>query len=405
MSKNWWLFIGLVVLISAALGHNLLLLIALLLALIGSASYLWARYCLTGVTYQRSFSATRLFHGDEAEVAVQVINAKPMPLAWLITIDEFPADVQLMTKGLFVSPRARRRLLVNTFSLRWYEKVTRRYRIRGLRRGVWRFGPVQLSSGDIFGFSIKRDSLEETQSIVVYPKIVPLTSLRLPDLHPFGDFRTPRRIIDDPLRLMGAREYVSGDSFRHIHWKASAHGRDLQTKVFEPSANRPLALFLNARTAEFANEGIDREILELAVTAAASIACWSWQEGHPTGLYTNSVIRSSRERVRIPPANQPEQLIEILGALASMENDGLWTISTILELESTALSYGVTVVVVTSLLSDRLLKALINLRRHEHGVTLVALGNARLDRELPGVRYYHIGGREVWHDLEALELA
>jgi uncharacterized protein (DUF58 family) len=204
---------------------------------------------------------------------------------------------------------------------------------------------------------------------------------------------------------MGAREYVSGDSFRHIHWKASAHGRDLQTKVFEPSANRPLALFLNARTAEFANEGIDREILELAVTAAASIACWSWQEGHPTGLYTNSVIRSSRERVRIPPANQPEQLIEILGALASMENDGLWTISTILELESTALSYGVTVVVVTSLLSDRLLKALINLRRHEHGVTLVALGNARLDRELPGVRYYHIGGREVWHDLEALELA
>ncbi|NIV38710.1 MAG: hypothetical protein GWN58_57620, partial [Anaerolineae bacterium] len=56
-------------------------------------------------------------------------------------------------------------------------------------------------------------------------------------------------------------------------------------------------------------------------------------------------------------------------------------------------------------LSDRLLRTLVELRRREYGVTLVVLGQAQLDRDLPGVRYYHLGDREVWHALESLELA
>lgn len=405
MGKHWWLFIGLIVLISGAMGYNLLLLVGLFLALIGGAAYLWAHYCLAGLSYRRYLGATRLFHGEETDFVLEIVNAKPIPLAWLIVIDDFPSQIELLGGALYLSGQARRRLLVNTLSLRWYERVQRRYQLRGVRRGVWEFGPVQLSSGDIFGFSVKRALLEEKQIVVVYPKIVPLTVLGLPALHPFGDFSTLRRVMEDPLWLIGAREYTPGDSFRHIHWKATARRHNLQTKVFEPSASRPVAIFLNSRTTEFANEGIDREILELATTTAASIAHWAWQGGYPVGLYVNSATRSNRNRIKIQPKRDSHQLTQILEALAWMEADGPWTLSALLELEANTLPYGASIVVVTALLNDQLLRILIELRRRDYGVTLVALGAAQLNKNLPGVRYYHLGGREVWHELEALELA
>jgi uncharacterized protein (DUF58 family) len=372
--------------------------------LIGGASHLWARYCLAGVSYERRFGATRLFYGDETELAVQVVNAKPLPLVWLIAVDDFPADVKLLAGPLYTTHQARRRLLINSLSLRWYERVTRHYRLHATRRGTWEFGPAHLSSGDVFGFSIRRETIDEKQTLVVFPKIVPLTTLKLPDRYPFGDFKTARRLIDDPLRLVSARPYLPGDSFRHIHWKATAHRRDLQTKVFEPSAGRPLTIFLDVRTSERAGEGLDRDLLELAITTAASIAHWAWEEAYSVGLYVNSVIRSSRKRIRIQPGNHPGHLIHILEALARLEEDGLWTLATILQLEAAALPYGTTVVAVTPLVHDRLLKALLEVQRREHGVTLITLGETPLAASLPGIRAYHIGGGEIWHELEALAL-
>lgn len=405
MRQAWWVVVGLVVLVSAILHHNLLFLMGLLLALVGGASRLWARYCLDGISYRRCLGSTHLFHGEETDLCLQIVNAKPLPLAWLRITDEFPADVELLTGYLYPSPIPRRRLLVNILSLRWYERVTRRYRIRGAQRGAWKFGPVGIASGDIFGFSVKREALEEMHTLVVYPKIVPLSALGLPTWHPFGRFKTPRRVIQDPLRLMGARDYVPGDSFRHIHWKATARRRALQTKVFEPSASQPLAIFVNVRTSESILDGLDRTLQEFTITAAASIAHWAWHKGHPVGLYVNSMIERGGERIRIQPSSHPEQFHHILEALARVEALGPWTITTVLQTDASALRYGTTVVVITPTIDDHLQRALMELQRREYGMVLVALGQACLDAPLPGVQYYHIGSREVWHELESLELA
>ena len=126
--------------------------------------------------------------------------------------------------------------------------------------------------------------------------------LGLPARHPFGDFDTPRRFIEDPLRLVGARDYVPGDSFRRIHWKATARRRELQTKILDPSSSNPLAIFLNVRTSPYL--GVNRDVLELAITTAASVAHWGWEAGHPVGLYVNTVLQSNGERIRMPSSSQ-----------------------------------------------------------------------------------------------------
>lgn len=411
MKQNWWTAIIFVILLSALLRQNTMLLIGVMLALVGGASHVWAHYCLHGVSYQRRFGRNKLFYGEESELFMEVVNAKPLPLAWLITVDEVPSELPLLSADVFRTGDPRRRILVNTLSLRWYERVTRRYRLRANQRGVWAFGPVQLSSGDIFGFSIQRRVVEEPQTVVVYPKIVSVAALGLPPMYPFGDDRTQRRLLDDPLRLMGSREYVPGDSYRHIHWKATARRQVLQTKLFEPSAKRPLAIFLNVRTAHFINDGIDPVLLEFGISVAASVAHWGWQQSLPVGLFTNSVVPVSKERIRLLPRSVPGQLQELLELLARTEEDGRWALNSIMKLEAPKLPYGSTVVVITPLLQDALLETLLDLAQRQYSVTLILLGNKRnLGREaaevsVPGVQVFHLDDVERWHELDALVLA
>lgn len=263
---------------------------------------------------------------------------------------------------------------------------------------------MEIASGDIFGFDIRRQSLPDTEFLLVYPKVVPLTVLGLPALRPFGDLRTPQRLLEDPLRLSAAREYAPGDSFRHIHWKATARRQALQTKVFDPSAARPLAIFLNINTFDFAYEGIDPDLQEYAISAAASIAHWGWENHHAVGLYANSMAQPGGRRIAIRPGSTPEQLPQILEALAMSISYGPWSIQTILQVETPRLSYGTTIVVVTATMNDRLRSILFDLKGREYGVTLVTLGRAGEGLALPGVRHYHIGEEKEWHDLTSLAL-
>ena len=405
MKKQWWGLVVLVLLASVILRHSLLFLMGLLLALVGGVSYFWTRTCLVGVTYRRRLGTDRLFPGEETELALEVVNAKPLPLAWLRAEDEMPSALELVGGREHYSHLPGRRLLINLLSLRWYERVTRHYQLRGLQRGAWALGPLRLESGDIFGLGSKCIEQLETQLVLVYPRLVPLTALGLPARHPFGDWQTPRRLVEDPLRMMGAREYRPGDSIRHIHWKASARQQGLQTKIFDPSASRPLALFLNINTFAFIYEGLDRDLQEFAITTAASIARYAWEQGQPVGLYVNAVAWPGGQRIRIAPGQHPEQLLQILEALARVVEHGRWPLEAVLQVESGHLPYGATIVAITPQISAGLCTMLAELQHREYAVSLVALGDAHLDAPLPGVQYYHIGGHEVWDDLKALRLA
>ena len=216
MNKRWYWIIGALALVSILLRHELLFLTSIILALVAGASALWARYCLVGVTYRRRFGSTRLYFGEETDLRVEITNAKPLPLAWLRADDVVPAATPILSHQV-EDQEGESRQLVNVLALRWYERVTRRYRVRAAQRGAWTFGPAQLRSGDMFGFNIERGIVEQTDTVIVFPRMAPLTAFGLPARHPFGDFRTHRRLIEDPLRLMGVSDYVKGDNFRHVH--------------------------------------------------------------------------------------------------------------------------------------------------------------------------------------------
>lgn len=350
-----------------------LYLLDVLALLVLGASYIWGRYCLTAVAYTRRFVPERVFFGENVEVWVEIVNAKPLPLAWLKAADEVPDSMSWRGVEPNSSSTPHRRELTTVLSLRWYESVRRRYHLVADHRGVFEFGPVTLSSSDLFGFRLRFAEVDQRQTLMVYPKIVPLEQLGFQAAYPLGDFRITRRLITDPLRLAGARDYAPGDSMRHVHWKATARRGTLQTKVFDPSASRHLIIALNGQTLERAYEGIITDYFETAIVVAASIANAATDAQVAVGLFTNSAVRGNPGRVRVPASRHKTQLTRILEALAQLGPVHLAPLEDVMVLEMPLLPYGATIVVISALITEALLATLLEWHDAGHPITLITI--------------------------------
>jgi uncharacterized protein (DUF58 family) len=395
------LFLALV--LSLVTRSPLLFLIGVIVSFVVFTSWLWGRYCLAGISYARQFDTLRLFLGEETEFWIELINAKPLPLPWLKAEDDFPQDLPILRTDTRLSTRPRRRLLTNVYSLRWYEKVRRRYRLRGERRGVYHIGPAQIAAGDLFGFRRRRLLLPDLQTVLVYPKIVPVKQLSLSVARPLGDYGSERRILDDPLQVAGARDYQAGDSVRYVHWKATAHRNTLQTKMFDPSAAPHWVICLNVQTLEHLYEGVVVDFLETAIVAAASLAIAGLEARRSVGLATNGSINESKDWIHLPASRHTLQATRLLEALAELNSTPLLSFDNLLRLEQPRLPYGASIFAITSLLNDTILDGLLSLRRKGHPIALILVGR-QLDRAVPPEVPLCVVP-ENWTELTALNLA
>jgi uncharacterized protein (DUF58 family) len=401
--------------------HQPLLFAAGLLALaLGGIPELWYRFCFAGMVYRRQMSERRVFFGEDVTLRVSVENRKLLPLPWLEVEDEFPEPLTLQGGRLDAHFKPRRLLLVNVFSLWWYQRVTRRYQVRCAARGVFTLGPLTLRSGDPFGLLTREQRLEDEETVLVYPPLLPIERFGLPSRHPFGERAAPRRLLEDPARVIGVRAWQPGDDLRRVHWKATARAMSLQSKVYEPTTTYALALFVNVNT--FVNPvlGVNAPLLELTIAAAASVASWASEQGYAIGLFSNGVqaMRDVEEappsagvdrvaegrlamRVRLPPSSRPEQLPRILEALARLIPYLGSPLDPLLTAEQAHLPIGATIVVVSAAgaVTPALVTVLLQARARGHAVALLLSGDALV--EAPGLLSYRLGNEEVWYEMVA----
>jgi uncharacterized protein (DUF58 family) len=429
-NKNWWTFLAALFGLSVILRHRGLFFFSALLALASGASVLWYRYCLHGVSYRREFKSQHIFSGEETELRIEVTNAKPLPLPWLMVRDGFPRNVALLTGTLLSPPGAADEAvsdrgasvpedtslrnesplisLTDMLSLRWYERVQRTYRIQAKKRGVFAFGPADVTSGDIFGFGEKAARFQDLDHLVAYPKVFPIEQLGLPlDLipaeKPGGEFKALRRIIQDPLRMAGVREYVPGDSIRYVHWKSTAKLDQLQTKVFDPSASPVVTLFADVQTVSNPY-GFITEYLELIISSTASVAIYALDQRQAVGLMVNGGPSGSAYWTSVPAGRSAGQGARILESLAPLTGFRLQPLYQILNRSMPLLPYGSTVVTVTARPVEDVLVSLLRVQDAGHPVVLLTVGDE--EPEVPALfDTYYLGGRDAWHRLEAMELA
>src|SRR5690606_8096188 len=122
-------------------GQGLLALLCVLLLLTAGLARLWDRWSLARISYERTLSHQRAFPGDEVELAIRIANRKLLPLARLEVLDLIPQGLEVLDHTMLHDPEGRT-LLERSTSLRWYEALTWRYRLRCHERGVYRLGPA-----------------------------------------------------------------------------------------------------------------------------------------------------------------------------------------------------------------------------------------------------------------------
>ena len=448
MKKQWYYLCIAIILFALIIRQPLLLVIGFLGILVLATTDIWAKYCLQDLSYQRHFSEQRALFGEEIRLSLAVENAKLLPIPWLEIEDSVPRELIIKGRHMRISTARNMVILENLFSLRWYERVTRPCTVLCTTRGVHKFGPTVLRSGDVFGFLNRQESLSNRQYLLVYPLVVPITRFGLPSHHPFGDNRAPRRMLEDPSRVVGVRDYMYGDEMRRVNWKATARMMQLQSKVYQATTTYTLVLFLNIVSQLDAWYGIRPELQELAICATASVADWALDQGYAVGLYANTIMyipemgmsvstpqtpsslnqldelspaltqnvdtrekdfqrellladQLNRRRIHLPPASNEEQRKRIMEVLARIQTYFGSSIEELIQAERTRLPAGATVVVVTSTVSDPLLDTLSRVKRSGHAVTILHVGDSPLSMTLGGIAVYHIGGEETWKDLLA----
>lgn len=388
-------------------GLGILLGVTLLVA------WLWARWCFRNLTVERSFNQTRAFWGEEVVMSQIFTNAKPLPVPWFAIEDEYPSALEMMSQEAVYSHRARTRGIRSSLALGWYERVTRRYTLKCAARGEHEFGPIDIQSGDVFGLFRRSETIETPQTLLVYPRYVPVERLGIPARQPFGDFKAIQQLATDPLRIRGVREYVYGDNPRYVHWKATARRGALQTKLFEPAATPQLFIFCNQDTFVHMWEGIDVETLELTITVAASLANHALQEGFMVGLQVNALAVHSDRQVKLSPSRDPDQFTRILENLARIKGWSGLPVEELIRAERRSLPIGATIVVVTGVVTDDLLHILVALRRAGHPITLVeTVGSLRAAKaaeristeslRMQGITYYRVDAVDAATEIEEL---
>jgi uncharacterized protein (DUF58 family) len=393
--ENWLALLVVLIFVSLVLGLPELVALSGAALAVVPVAHLWSRWSLRRVSYQRRFSERRAFPGEVVEITVGLRNEKLLPLSWLTVTDTWPLGVALLDRELATSPNKLVGYLSHAFAIRGREGVQRRYHLRCVARGFYAFGPARLVSGDLFGLFEQERWDDQRDWLIVYPELRDLVELGLPPKEPFGETRADLRIFEDPSRAVGVRDYQPEDSFRHVHWKASARRQALQVKVYEPTTSFNLIVFLNVATFARYWEGVDPEKLERAISVAASIANYAAAERYVVGLVANGSVPGSDQAVKVPAGRSPYQLMHVLEALAAVTSFSTTSIEHLLLSESPRLPWGATLVVVTTVVTEPLLTTLVRLRDVGRRLVLISLAQEPLKQELPGILTYHLPGSEA----------
>jgi uncharacterized protein (DUF58 family) len=295
--------VGVCLFISLLYGQRDLTVLGLLVLGITIGASLWSRLSLSGIKYASMVDKHKVFPGDSVALHVSAENAKFLPV-WLQM--RMPVDGAL-------DPSCGEISFTSDCGLLWYQRARFNWELVAQCRGVYRVGQAHMKVGDMFGFFPREKRTEGDIHIIVYPKLVPLKPFSLPRRDFFGvpGAKSP---VQDPVYILGTRDYQHWRPARHIHWKASARHNRLQEKVFEPSEQEKVLLTVDVSQFERDNAS---ESFERTLEAVGSLGVQFHKRGYALGLVTNGMVEGGPSI--LPMGRSPQQLPSILEILARLK--------------------------------------------------------------------------------------
>lgn len=278
------------------IGQGLLLALFLLVLVDG-----YLLYRIRGIQAYRH-CADRFSNGDENEVSIRVESSYTQPVS-LEIIDEIPFIFQ-------------KRDIDFRLKLQANEGKTVSYRLRPTRRGVYSFGRIRVFVTNRIGMVSRRYTCGEPQDIKVYPSYLMLHQYELlamsDNLTELGIKRI--RKIGHHTEFEQIKEYVKGDDYRTINWKASARRHELMVNVFQDERSQQIYNVIDkGRVMQQAFRGMT--LLDYAINASLVFSYVAMRKEDKAGLVTFD----EHFDTFVPAAKQPGHMQTLLDSLYSQQ--------------------------------------------------------------------------------------
>jgi uncharacterized protein (DUF58 family) len=369
------LAIAMVVAATVADAPGVLLVAALTMAY-GSLTALWTRYGIGHIEYSRRLATDRAVAGDSIPLDITIWNRKPLPLPWVTAEDRLGTGLSVRERPTLHRDDQRQGMLVlrNDWALAWYERVVRHFHLDDLRRGSYRFGPVQLWVRDILGRLASEDEQESHDTLTVAPRTAAVRHAEH-EVSPLGERRARSSLTVDPALFAGVRPFQPGDSLRQIHWRATARLGAPVSRRMEPARGREVVLVLDVQTLDGPYWLTwDEDALESLCVTAASLARTMLADGASVGMAAASFAGSPQRFAWLAPRASLSQLPRAGELLARIGPVASGPLTGLLAWLTRRVPASASIVVITARHPGRHLAALRRMKRLGYGVELVIIG-------------------------------
>jgi len=222
----------------------------------------WIAFSMLKQTRVKRFLPRSVMSGELVSVEIEVENRKWLLTSWLLAArDEVThARDQFRASVLFVRIPAK-------------QKRRGHYQVRFSQRGVYTFGPIELSTHFPLGLVQRGLVINESSNLIVHPRVGKLTSRWRHDLWNASEL-TERRVtraglFDDEFHRI--REFRDGDNPRAIHWRTTARSGELMVREYHQSRDQDLVVLIELWEPPKPTAS-DFDRVELAMSFAATIA-------------------------------------------------------------------------------------------------------------------------------------
>lgn len=251
----------------------------------------------TGLKATRSMTE-RLSNGDPNPIVIRVENWYPF-FTYTEILDEIPEQFQYREKGIPLNIPAKT-----------YKEVV--YELRPVKRGEYTFGYLNVYASTLAGLVRRRYKIAAETTVPVYPSYIQMQKyelLAISNKLTISGIKKIRRIGHN-FEFDQIRDYVSGDDFRTINWKATARRGELMVNQYQDEKSQQVYSIIDkGRVMKMPFEGLS--LLDYAINAALVISNIAIKKYDKAGLVT-----FTEENVSILKAERkPEQINKILNTL------------------------------------------------------------------------------------------
>jgi uncharacterized protein (DUF58 family) len=240
----------------------------------------------------------RLSNGDDNEIRIYIENYYPFELKIGI-IDEIP--FQFQKRDLWFDA---------TLKSGAHKDIV--YKLRPTKRGEYLFGAIRVYIKSPLQLLSRRFNFGQETTVAVYPSFLQLRKYELMAIsNRLSEIGIKKiRRIGHSLEFEQVKNYVQGDDYRTLNWKATARKGELMVNSYtDEKAQHVYCIIDKSRSMKMPFEGLS--LLDYAINASLIVSSVALIKEDKAGLITVA----EKVATVIPADRRPAQLGKIMAAL------------------------------------------------------------------------------------------